>query len=320
MHSFKNQKKKIDLILNNRDFDYLIKEKIIEDIYIYGSQNDKFSDLDLFFVVDVSNITKKKNKILKYLKKYKAIIVPSHVKNLIFFFFIFQIFSFKKKMNIKNITIGKPYYRRILLYSFFDRYYERSITIKKNKLKKFSFGNVRILKSFFFSFHILSLIFTENKPLQNKIRKILEKYLQLRRSINHNYLNYKKLYKFAINSNKEIYPIIFDLIEKTSNSKFKENIFLFKSGYKFINNSKKNILKSKLTTNVPNIVNEYFYLYSFASLSFFRNIKKRFEYKPAMSKNPDSIQLKKIYFIIESIKLLKNLKYKKSLIRWVWML
>jgi hypothetical protein len=76
-----------------------------------------------------------------------------------------------------------------------------------------------------------------------------------------------------------------------------KNSFLFKTGYNFINKNFFHKDDCRHSVYVPNIVNEYFYTYTFSKYNFFKKIKQRFKKESTTKKRPDEIQEKKILFI-----------------------
>ena len=319
MKSFSKQKKEIQRLKNNQDFNFLIKKKILEDIYVYGSQTDNYSDIDSFFIV--KSVNKNKSILLKYIKKYNAIVVPSNLKDYVFYFDNFKIFSIKKLKSVRNKTLKKKYFKNILLYSFFDRYFERYITVKKKKLSKYSELNIRILKSYLFSLFIFTKIFPNEKNFKNNVFRLIKTYISTRKKILKEKKEYKNILSKILKKREIFHKQIYLILNKKILSYFPSSSFKFKNSYLFINSKNYKILK-KNEACVPNCVNEYFYKLSINKNLVFINMNKNFKFKikPTKYKIQDKIQLKKIKLIIETVKILKILNLKSNIIRWYWLI
>ena len=317
MKGFEKQKKNLNYLKSIKDFKFLLKNKILEDIYVYGSQNDIYSDLDLFFVV--KNFKNNPAILREYVIKHNAIVIPSELKKDIFYFDNFKIFSIKNFKIVKNNTINKKIFKRILLYSFYDRYFERYATVK-NRLNRYTKLHVRILKSYLFSLFIFTKIFPKEKKIKVKIMKLIKNYSLERKKLIKNKKNYKKIHQIILKNLELFHKEVHSIISDNFKSDFPNTVFVFKKGYIFKN---LNFYK-KLNDNeicVPNHVNEYFYKYSLNKSIFFKNMHKNFklDFLPDLQKY-DFIQNKKIKLILNSAKILKKLNLKSNIIRWFWLL
>lgn len=291
----------------------LLKKNNLFDIWVYGNNSDKYSDLDLIFIYK-KNSNKKlfKNNIFNIKKDASIIITTKKVCTDIFYFDYLNIYSVKKNKMIKN-KLNKKYKKNIFFLSVIDRYFERRSKILK--IKSINEKNLRIIKSYFYSIaHFLKI--------QNS--------LKLKKIFNSNLKNYwiiRKLSKsgqskdFINKIRKDDIEVFYPLINKYCETKYPLNDFngnlKIKNAMKFqsINKYKKNF--------VPKIVIRIYYEYSRNNFYIFKRLRKcinlnKFSKIEKIDKNMNFIINKKKNFLVNSCKKINQLKIKSGLYRLNW--
>ena len=191
-------KKKLIQDLSN----LVLKNKFVQDIWMYGSFKDKTSDLDLILIYKENPI---KINFPRYIKKLIAdgnvIFVNQKNCKQIFLFEKLNVYSIKEKKKI-TVKLKKEDEKFRNITSFLERYYYARLFLNKNK-NRFNDINFRNIKSLFFSYKTFFLI-NNKKILYKKFRSFEKNYYGLRKKYNNNtlgnqeYLKFIKYQKFLI--------------------------------------------------------------------------------------------------------------------------
>ncbi len=291
----------------------LLKKNNLFDIWVYGNNSDKYSDLDLIFIYKKnSNKELFKNNIFKIKKDASIIITTKEVCRDIFYFDYLNIYSVKNNKMIKN-KISKKYQKNIFFLSVIDRYFERRSKILK--IKSINEKNLRLIKSYFYSIaHFLKI--KNSSRLKKLFKSSLKNYWIIRKQI----LSTQSK-DFINNIKKNDIEIFYPSINKYCETKHSikdcsgrinvKNIMRFQS----INKNKKNF--------VPRIFIRIFYEYSRNNFYIFQKLRhcitpNKFTKIKKIDKNMNFIINKKKKFLISSCKKINQLKIKSGLYRLNW--
>ena len=290
----------------------------ISDIWLYGSIDDRVSDLDLLILYK-----NKPKKIIfpKLLKKMIAdgtvIYIPKKHSYEIFLFEDLSIFSIKYKLKIVR-KLSNQLLKFRSLTSFLERYYERRCRLLS--IKSISDKSLRLIKSIIFSYINYENYFIKNNTQKKHLstlfayRKFRHKYCfgNLSKKKTHDYLNkFKKNDKnFCNRSIKELNQIF----------PFQKNEFI---KFRFNKNTKYSLINKKNYTTVPYILGYIYKFYSSRNLSISKKIKLDFKSNIKLNDKNEFLHnylKRKINFINIAYKDLKKKKFKNGLYRLTWYL
>jgi len=304
------EKKKIISELRN----VLNRNSSVADIWLYGSLDDKISDLDLLILYKKKP---KKVQLPNFLKKMVAdgtvIYIPRKFAKDIFLFEDLRVYSIRDKKKILP-KLSKQILKFRSLTSFLERYYERRS--KLLSIKSISPVSLRIIKSVIFSY--LNFNSFNNS---DKTHNLLKKYKKIREKFSLNKLNKKMLINYLKNFKKNdhiFYLQSIQILNKIFEPKI--NIFL---NYKFNNYTRYSLNKKKNCIIVPYILGYIYKFYSSKNLLISRKIKSDFKSNIKLDKKNYFLHLylkRKINFLNNAYRDLKKEKFKSGLYRLSWYL
>lgn len=319
-------KKKLIQDLSN----LLLKNKFIQDIWMYGSFKDKTSDLDLILIYKENPI---KINFPRYIKKLIADgnVIFANQKNCkqIFLFEKLNVYSIKEKKKI-TVKLKKEDEKFRNITSFLERYYYARLFLNKNK-NKFNDINFRNIKSLFFSYKTFFLI-NNKKILYKKFRSFEKNYYGLRKKYNNNtlgnqeylkFIKYLKIFDQNFSDNAFIY-----FEKKFKYLEVKNHTLTFSKLKKFNYKNNHNGKKNKMV-KIPKIFSLVYFFYALQPLKLSKEILNSFEpniicdklyLNNFFSKKFKNYLLNKINFLNFEYKRLKKNKFKGGLYRFGWYL
>ena len=289
---------------------------LLDDIWLFGSQTDAVSDVDIIIVY------KKLKKIIfsKFIKNLlkggTIIYIPCKNKKKIFLFEDLKIFSIKKKRMVKD-SLDQRFHKYRTLSSFLERYYYARTLFDKVGTK-INENNFIDLKSVMFSY--------DNFKKLNKYFKIKKSTFDYSRTeydnIRQQFLknkNKKKIKRYFLKMKKRDKKFFLESIKILNNSfsygKIKPFLFNFNDKKFYYTNEKKN--------NVPNIYGQVYNLYATRKKEISKKILSDFKPKSKIYKLNKTFKkylLLKLQFLNDNYLDLRKKKFKSGLYRFKWYL